>query len=148
MTQTTQPVTSPARSTEAVVRRWTEDLWNGRLELIEDLFAPHMVDHNPLPGQAPGGDGQRQVIELFRSAFPDLSVTAHDVVVAGRTAAVRWSASGTHRGEMLGVAPAGRHVTMHGIDIVRVDGDRIIERWGEFDALGLLAQLGAVPGAT
>ena len=147
MSQTTQPVTSPATSTEAVVRRWTEDLWNGRLELIEELFAPQVVDHSPLPGQAPGRDGQRQAIELFRSAFPDLSVTAHDVVVAGPTAAVRWSASGTHRGEVLGVAPTGRHVTMHGIDIVRVDGGRITERWGEFDALGLLAQLRAVPGA-
>ena len=147
MSQTTQPVASPASSTEAVVRRWSEDLWNGQLELIEEVFAPQVVDHSPLPGQAPGSDGQRQVIQLFRSAFPDLSVIAHDVIVAGPTAAVRWSASGTHRGEVLGVAPTGRHVTMQGIDIVRLDGGRIIERWGEFDALGLLTQLGAVPGA-
>lgn len=83
-------------------------MWNGRLELIDEVFASQVRDHNPLPDQAPGRDGQRQVIELFRSAFPDLFVTAHDVIVSGQSAAVRWSASGTHRGEVLGVAPTGR----------------------------------------
>ncbi len=143
MTQTT-PAVTPITSTESVVRCWAEDVWNGRLELIDEVFAPQVLDHNPLPGQAPGRDGQRQVIQLFRSAFPDLFVTAHDVIVSGQSAAVRWSASGTHRGEVLGMAPTGRHVTLRGIDTVRVDGGRITERWGEFDALGLLAQLGAV----
>lgn len=143
MNLTRPATTSSTSSPEAVVRRWTEDLWNGQLELIDDVFAPDVVDHNPLPGQAPGRDGQRQAIELFRSAFPDLSVTADDVIVSGRSAAVRWSANGTHQGEVLGVAPTGRRVTMSGIDIVRIERGRITERWGEFDTLGLLTQLGA-----
>lgn len=147
MTHTIPATTNPVGSTEALVRRWTEVLWNGQLELIDDVFAPQVVDHNPLPGQAPGRDGQRQVVQLFRSAFPDLTVTAHDIITSGPAAAVRWSATGTHRGEVLGVAPTGRHVTLRGIDIVRIDEGRISERWGEFDGLGLLAQLGAVPGA-
>lgn len=144
MSQTAPAATNRTSSTEAVVRCWTENVWNGRLDLIDEVFASQVRDHNPLPGQAPGRDGQRQVIELFRSAFPDLFVTAHDVIVSGQSAAVRWSASGTHRGEVLGVAPTGRQVTLRGIDIVRVDDGRITERWGEFDALGLLTQLGAV----
>ena len=146
MKQATESSTSPTTSTDAVVRLWTEELWNGRLDLIDELFAPDVVDHSPLPGQAPGRDGQRQVIELFRSAFPDLSVTTDDVISSGSSAAVRWSATGTHRGEVLGVGPTGRQVTLQGIDIVRVHAGRITERWGEFDALGLLSQLGATAG--
>jgi steroid delta-isomerase-like uncharacterized protein len=143
----TAPARTEAGAVAEVARRWSEELWNGHLDLIDELFATDVVDHNPLPGSAPGRDGQRQEIEMFRSAFPDLRVTAEDLVAAGDRAVIRWSATGTHRGEVLGVAPTARTVSLHGIDIVRVTDGRIVERWGEFDALGLLAQLGALSAA-
>ncbi len=144
----TRPVTDagPDSSTAAAVaRRWTEELWNGRIDLVDELFAADVVDHNPLPGSAAGRDGQRQEVEMFRSAFPDLEVTPEDIIAEGDRAVVRWTATGTHRAEVLGVAPTGRTVSLHGIDVVRVSDGRIVERWGEFDALGLLAQLDAFP---
>ncbi|MGH3604356.1 MAG: ester cyclase, partial [Pseudonocardiaceae bacterium] len=58
----------------------------------------------------------------------------------------RFTASGTHTGVLMGAPPSGRRIVLDGINIFRLDGDRIVERWGQLDTLGLLRQLGLVPG--
>jgi predicted ester cyclase len=87
----------------------------------------------------------RQYIELFCVAFPDIQVTAEDVFAEGEKVALRWSAQGTHRGEMMGIAPTGKQVTMTGQAIYRITGGKIEEAWSHGDALGMLQQFGVTP---
>lgn len=128
-----------------IARRLTEDLWDkGDLAVADEILAPDFVDHDPVPGQGAGLDGYREMVGVFRAAFPDLRVQNEDVIVEEDKVVLRWTARGTHKGPLMDIPPTGKEVTLKGIDILRVDGGRIAERWGEFDALGMLSQLGAI----
>jgi predicted ester cyclase len=126
-----------------------EEMWGkGRTELADALYAREYRDHvgsGPEPAEVRGVEGIKQAVTLFRSAFPDLAYIVEDMIAEGDLVMARFSASGTHRGPFLGLAPTGRPVTYGGIDINRVKGGRIVESWVQYDALGLLRQLGMVP---
>jgi predicted ester cyclase len=111
-------------------------------DLADRLYAPDVVDHNLQPGQGPGLDGIKQVIDVYRTVFPDLHLSCDDAVSSGDRIAVRWSATGTHEGAGLGVPPSHKKAQLTGIDIVRIENGRVAERWGEFNGLELMAQLG------
>jgi steroid delta-isomerase-like uncharacterized protein len=136
-----------AEGNKAVVRRYGEDFWGkGNLAIADALFTPDIRDHHPeLPNQAPGREGQQQVLSVFRTAFPDLQVTNDDIIAEGEKVVLRWTARGTHRGELLGIPPTGRQVTIRGIDILRLEGGKIAERWAESNSLELMQQLGVIP---
>jgi steroid delta-isomerase-like uncharacterized protein len=132
---------------KAIVRRYGEDFWGkGDLDAADELFADELVDHSPaVPDLAPGPAGQRQALAAYREAFPDLRVTNEDVLAEGDKVVLRWTARGTHQGDLMGIPPTGRLVTLKGIDILRIENGKIVERWAEYDNLGLLQQLGIVP---
>ncbi len=131
---------------KTIAERFNEDVWGrGDEAALEELLAPDFVDHDALPGQAPDREGHRQILAAFRSAFPDLHVTTEDVVAEGDKVASRWTARGTHQGDLMGVAPTGNGVTIKGIDVLRIAGGRIVERWAQFNDLEVMQQLGAVP---
>ena len=110
-------------------------------DLVDQVFSPDVVDHNPHPQQEPGREGIRQVLQVWHGAFPDLRVTAEDVIVSGDRAVLRWSAVGTHEGDQIGVPATHRQVRMTGIDMIRVDDGRIVERWGESNELQVMQQI-------
>ena len=120
-------------------------LGRGNVAAINDLVAVDFVDHNPFPGQSPGRDGLRQSVRLFHTPFPDIQVSVDDLIAEGDRVAARWTARGTHAGEFLGIAPTGRQVMIKGVDIFRLAGGRIAERWGHQDELGLIQELGVLP---
>jgi steroid delta-isomerase-like uncharacterized protein len=130
-----------------IVARYSEEFWGGgNAELADELFATDFVDHSPAaPNLPPGPEGQRQVLHVFRSAFPDLRVTTEEIIVEGDKAALRWTARGTHQGELMGVPATGKEITLAGIDVLRLAGGKITERWAQGDNLGMLQQLGVVP---
>jgi predicted ester cyclase len=109
--------------------------------IADRLYDPEVVDHNPLPGQGPGLDGIKQLVALYHAVFPDLTVSTDDVVAAGDRVAVRWTASGTHRGDQLGVPATDKRVRLTGIDILRIEDARIVERWGETNGLEMMQQI-------
>ena len=144
----------------AIARRWVEEGWcagDGSRpagSIVDELHAPDFIDHDS-GGRAADNAGFREGIVRLLGAFPDLAAAARDVVVepdptcAGAsgaivsgTVAVRWTAVGTHRGADLGAEPTGKRITFKGIEVIRVRGERITERWGEWDGLELLGQLG------
>jgi steroid delta-isomerase-like uncharacterized protein len=87
-----------------------------------------------------------RVLAMLHHAFPDLHVTQAGRVAEGDKVAFRWMMSGTHEGELMGVAPTGEKVAVMGIDIVRVGNNgEILDYWGEFDVMGMLRQLGITP---
>ncbi len=134
-----------AEQNKKIVMRWVDEMCGKRdLGVGDEIFSADMVDHNPIPDQAPGPEGQKQVLRVLWAAFPDFHSQADDVLVDGDRVVVRWSATGTHRADYFGIAPTGKHIAYSGIDIVRIAGGKIVERWGLSDDLGLMQQLGAV----
>jgi len=82
---------------------------------------------------------------MFRDALPDWHSDLDQLVAEADIVVERFTASGTHRGQLMGVAPTGKTLVLSGINIYRIDRDRIVERWGRLDELGLLRQLGLQP---
>jgi steroid delta-isomerase-like uncharacterized protein len=125
---------------------YAEEVWNaGRLELIDELFREDHVYHDPvLPDLSIGPAGVRERIATFMGAMPDAIVTVFDWVEEGDALVARWSWSGTHTGDLLGMAPTNRTVRTTGMHMFHVTSGRVVESWAAYDALGLLARLGLV----
>jgi predicted ester cyclase len=131
-----------------VVRRFVDEYQTAADEhAFEELLHPDVVDHSRPPGIAAGALGVRQQFDGFRGAFPDFRATILDQVAAGDKVVTRKVFHGTHLGPFQGIEATGREVEIQVIDIVRVEGGRIVEHWNCVDRLGLLAQLGALPAA-
>jgi steroid delta-isomerase-like uncharacterized protein len=116
----------------------------GELDAIERYLAPTFVNHDPFPGAGADRDGFRQMARAFRTAFPDWSSRLKELIAEGELVAERFIAQGTHRGEIMGIAPTGRTVSLAGINIFRIKDGKITERWGRLDDLGFMQQLGVV----
>lgn len=127
------------------VRQIYEAISKGDLMALDHLLTADFVDHNPDPGQAPGLEGVKQGFAMFRTAFPDFQITLEDMIAEGDKVATRVTGRGTHKGEFQGIPPTGKQVTVAGIDIIRCAGGKCVERWGAFDNLGMMQQLGVVP---
>jgi len=135
---------------KTLTRRFYEDVFNKKnLSTMDELCAPGFVDHNPLPGQAPGIKGVKDSFQMFIQAFPDLTVTIHEMVAEGDLVVTRMTFQGTHKGPMLGAAPTNKQVTFRGLDMVRIKDGRAIEAWHEGNDAEVLLGLGVqVPAAT
>ena len=103
------------------------------------------IGYHPFAGPKPDPERVGRGIAAMSQAFPDLRMAEADSVKEGNKVALRWLLSGTHEGEFMGVAATGRRVEAMGMDIVRVANGEIAEHWGEFDAVGLLRQIGVIP---
>jgi len=132
-----------------IVRRYSEQFWGGGDEAVADeVFAADVVDHSPaIPDQPPGREGEKQALDAFRSAFPNLRVTTEDLIAEGDKVVLRWTARGTHEGDLPGIPATGKQATLKGIDIVRLADGKIVERWAEYDNLGLVNQLAPPQGS-
>ena len=135
----------------ALARRWFDEVWNQGMEgTIDDLCAPDAVLHGLGEGGKDliGPQQFRRFYHQFKDGLPDIRVTVDDVLAVGDQTAVRVTCRATHTGPGLGVEPTGRPVVCTGIIWVRWRDGRIVEAWNEFDAAGLMAQIGATaPGA-
>lgn len=131
---------------KTIARRFCHDIWGkGDLAAADELIAENLVDNNPAPGQGPGREGHKQVLLAFRSAFPDLSFTTDDIIAEGDKVVLRFTARGTHQGDLMGIPATGKAITMSGIEILRIADGRIAERWSQEDEMGLMQQLGVIP---
>ncbi len=132
---------------KAIIRRLYDEIHSkGNWAAVDELVGTNFVDHNPPAPDFPSGpEGVKQTLGMFRSALPDMHVTVEDIIAEGDKVAARITMSGTHRGELMGVAPTGKQITLGLIDITRLADGKIVERWGEGDMLGMMQQLGVVP---
>jgi steroid delta-isomerase-like uncharacterized protein len=128
-----------------LARRIADEIWTqGKLEVIDEVIAPDFVGTSPTDGEFRGPVGFRELVERYRSAFPDTTMRITSCIAEGDIVATSWRATGTHTGELMGIAPTGREVTVEGVQFDRVRDGKIVESHGLFDALGLLQQLGVV----
>jgi steroid delta-isomerase-like uncharacterized protein len=130
-------------------KRIIEELFGaGKYELADELIAAGAVGHDPaLPESPVGPEGVKESARGYRTAFPDLTITVDQVIAEGEYVATRWTARGTHKAELFGIAATGKESTVTGISIDRWQNGKIVESWVNWDTLGMLQQLGAVPTA-
>ncbi|HLA93216.1 MAG TPA: ester cyclase [Actinomycetota bacterium] len=130
----------------AAMRRMYEMVSSGDVEGFGALMADDFVEHEETPGLAPTKEGVKEFFRMYLAAFPDLRFTAEDVLVSGDKVVARTRATGTHRGEFLGIPATDKSVDVQLIDIIRFGEDGLAhEHWGVFDALAMMQQLGVIP---
>ena len=138
-----------AEENEEKVRRFMEEAFGqDKPELVDDLLDPDFVRYDPYieAGAVRGVETVKENIVWFHNVFPDLTCTIEDQVAEGEKVVTRWTVRGTHQGEeFFGVPATGERIEMRGIQIDRFEGGKLVEERAEFDLLGALQQLGAVP---
>jgi steroid delta-isomerase-like uncharacterized protein len=129
---------------KALVRR-AYDAYNQRnWAAYYELFTPDCVGHYASM-TIPGLEAYKQFLSMYLTAFPDLHVTLEDIIAEGDIVVVRQTGHGIHQGDLMGIPPTGKQVTVTGINIARFANGKAVELWGNSDDLGLLQQLGVVP---
>ncbi len=135
-----------ADTNKDIVRRLGVEPWEGNLGVIDELVAPNYVGHDAaMPEDTQGPEGIKEFVGTYLAGFPDGKITIEEQLAAGDLVATRWTGRGTHQGELMGIPPTGKQVTVSGITISRVKNGKVVEEWSNWDTLGMLQQLGVVP---
>jgi steroid delta-isomerase-like uncharacterized protein len=130
----------------AIVRRFIEESWKGKFDVIDELTDPDYVGHDPAnPDQIRGPEGVKQFISMYLAAFPDARMTVEVQLAHGELVATRWSCCGTHRGELLGIEPTGKEVSIAGLTISRLADGKVVEDFHRWDTFRLMQQLARLP---
>jgi steroid delta-isomerase-like uncharacterized protein len=128
-----------------LVRRYQEAHNSNDLDALNAIVATDLTAHNLMPGVPPGLAGGKMVHQMAVASFPDFHATIEDLIAEGDKVAARMTFRGTHTGEpFMGIPPGGKPFTFSATAIFRIAGGKIVEHWGEEDALGWLQQLGAM----
>ena len=134
------------KENKAIVRRHYDEYWNqGNLEVGTELHSADYVFHDANSPALRGSVAYDQFATMYRTAFPDLHFTTEDLIAEGDKVVQRWTASGTHMGELMGIPPTGKHASNTGISVYRLAGSVIVEEWVNWSTLGMLQQLGVIP---
>jgi steroid delta-isomerase-like uncharacterized protein len=134
-----------AAETDELVRRFYEDvLVGGDLVALDELATSDYEEHDPLPGQGDGLQGLKDRVSTLREGL-DPRFTIEDVISEGDRLVVRWTNSGTHVGDFLGIPATNKSFSVAGIDIYRVSDGKLAEHWHVVDQLSMLQQLGLIP---
>lgn len=138
-----------AHGNVAAVRRFYEGYINGAEEVgLEDIVSVDFTDHAPVlfPNQPRHGPTALEwLINLVRDAFPDVAITVEEVIAQGDTVVARATWRGTHRGEVMGIAPTHRPIRITGLDLIRLKDGLFVEHWGQIDFITMLDQLNYLP---
>ncbi len=129
---------------KAIVRRWGEAFNKKDLAAVDEIFAAKYDGHTP-GAELNSPESVKELLTVLFTAFPDLHMTVEDLIAEGDKVVIRFTSTGTHQGEYLGIAPTGKQVTGTGIAIYRIVGGKVVEEWAERDTLGMMQQLGVIP---
>lgn len=135
----------PAESDKQLTRRLFDEVFNrDNPAVVGEIVAEDYVDHSALPAPAPGPEGFRKRTESLKAAFAP-TMSFGPFLAEGDLVAFTWTMSGTHKGVFAGVAPTGKAINVTGMNVERFRDGKIVEHWSQFDSLGLMRQIGAVP---
>lgn len=132
-----------------LVQRVVSEVWNdGNFDVIDELVTNDFVIHSRRPEEELKGPKQvREFYTNLRKAFPDLKFTIHDQVAEGDKVVTHFSATATHKGDFKGIPATGNKINFTGVDIDRISNGKFVECWTNIDELGLMQQLGIIPGS-
>jgi steroid delta-isomerase-like uncharacterized protein len=135
-----------AEVNKTIVRRLLEEPWTGNLGIIDEYVDAKYVGYDPSqPEPLRGQEAVKEFIQMYLSAYSDGRITVDEQFAEGNMVATRWTGRGTHDGELMGIAPTKKQVTVSGITISKLADGKVVEEWSNWDTLGMLQQLGAVP---
>ena len=139
-----------AEENKALIRRYYEEIDAAAKDqrgasFLDEFVASDYLNHTSPPGFTPDLEGLKQAYNHFLAANPDGYHVVEDMIAEGDKVVTRLSAYGTQTGELFGIPPTGKQVSMTAIAIHRIANGKIVEHWSEVDNLGVLQQLGVVP---
>ncbi len=140
-----------AERNKIIMRRWfLEAFSQGQLDLVDELTTDDYENHDPY--EPPGGFGRgpaaaKALMNLYRSAFPDVQFTIVEQVAEGDQVVTRWTATGANTGPLMGMPPTGRRIHITGISIDRMVNGKSAQTWANWDMFGMMQQLGVIPPA-
>jgi len=130
---------------KALALRVFEEIWNQQnLDVADEILAADHAYYTPADVIS-GPEGFKGFVNMYLVAFPDANFVIDDQIAEGDLVATRWTATGTHQGELMGIPPTDVFATTTGITIVRVADGKIVKNWSQWDALGQMQQLGVIP---
>jgi len=129
----------------AVVHRLLDAMVTGNMADLAQVVAPNWTNHDPNLPPMQGLEGAKQLVNIWRTAFPDIKFTIEDSISEGDKVAVRFRFVGKNTGAFMDMPATGKSATGTGTGIFRVANGKITDNWVNFDALGLMQQLGFVP---
>ena len=132
---------------KAAMRRIYEEIWNqGNFKVVDEIVSPDYVGHLPTPPGTPSGrEGLRWLIQMYRTAFPDIHVQVDDQIAEGDKVLTRITIQGTHQGQFMNVPPTNKKISVTALVVTRFKNGQNVEGWAELDRFGLMQQLGVIP---
>jgi predicted ester cyclase len=132
---------------KAIADRLPLELNKGNMGVLDEVTDPRAVDHSLPPGMPPTVESTKQFLTMFRTAFPDLTYTVEFSVAEGDKVMQRVTARGTMKSDFMGMKATGKSATWTESHIVRITNGKVVEHWANLDQVGMLQQLGLMPGA-
>lgn len=129
---------------KAIARRVFEEGFNkGDMAFADQVLSPNHTSHDPNnpPDYKAGPEGMKQIIRMYRAAFPDLHFVVDEQISEGNRVVTRWTSRGTHKGPLMELGPTGKSVTVVGMTIDRIENGKVMESWVNWDLAGLMNQL-------
>jgi steroid delta-isomerase-like uncharacterized protein len=136
---------SQTEANKEVIRRYREAHNQNNMDALDDIVAVDLISHSHLPNVPTGREGGKMVHQGSLAAFPDGKTSTDDLIAEGDKVVERFTLVGTHKGDFMGIPATGKRVSVTGMSIFRIAGGKIVEHWGENDAIGLMMQLGVLP---
>ncbi len=131
---------------KAFVRETVEEIWNKRnLAILDKALTTGYVRHDPASPQPLSLQQHKEFISGTLKAFPDIRTVVEDLIAEGDRVVMRWSCRGTHTGDFMGIPASNKALNFSGITVFRVSGGKIAEQWENYDALGMMQQMGVIP---
>lgn len=130
---------------KALYRRVIEEIWHDKNpDKIDEIYAKDFVMHTPV-GDYKGPEGYREIYDAYANAFPDCRFHIGGILAEGDRVMLQYTYTGTHKGELMDIAPTGKKISVMGIAVMRASGGKIVEESAVWDLYGLLQQLEVVP---
>lgn len=133
-------------SNKEVAKRFIEEVFNdGNYHMTDDLLAENFVAH--VGGSEHNHAEFTAMIIAYRNGFPDYHCSIDDQIAESDQVVTRWTFSGTHDGQLMGIPPTGKRLTVTGVAVDRIADGKLLESWLEMDTLRMLQDLGVVPAS-
>lgn len=126
----------------AIVTNYVYQVNMQNYDSFDDFVVPDFLDHDPIPGQAPGREGLKAAYKIFSDAFPDVWFTFEDLIAEGDMVVGRGVIEGTQKGVFLGLPASNKHIKWTGTRMFRVRDGKVSEGWINFDLLTVFEQMG------
>lgn len=137
--------TTTFESNKKIARQFWDYFAKGDIQQVENLWGSDYKLHFPNKTNALTKEESKQILKAYNTAYPDIKFSVEDQIAEGDLVVTRIIANGTHKGEFQGVPATNKKVRITGVSIHRIINGKIVEEWAEFDALGLMQQIGAIP---